>query len=85
MHEGAQQHNRVSPEAVVLAQEAKEAPAYKVNETENRTTEIRLINQNTDLKKKKEKSSETEVRADALDPGECDAHGAGSVRTGVGG
>lgn len=65
MHEGAQQHNRVSPEAVVLAQEAKEAPAYKVNETENRTTEIRLINQNTDLKKKKEmKSSETEVRAD---------------------
>ena len=38
MHQDAQQHNRVSTETIVLAQQAKEASTYEINGAENRTT-----------------------------------------------
>ena len=38
MHQDAQQHNRIPTKTIILAQQAKEASTYKINEVENRKT-----------------------------------------------
>lgn len=39
MHQDAQQHNWIPTKTIILAQQAKEASTYKINEGENRKTQ----------------------------------------------
>lgn len=39
MHQDAQKHNWIPTKTIILAQQAKEASTYKMNEVENRKTQ----------------------------------------------
>lgn len=39
MHQDAQQHHWISTKTIILAQQAKEASTYKINEIDNRKTQ----------------------------------------------
>lgn len=60
MHQDAQQHDWIPTKTSILAQQAKEASTYKINEMENRKIQDQVNNQNlsplhTDVQKTHEK------------------------------